>query len=87
MGRTKDYFLVAGPLASASAGIDHLAENLYFSYLLDESVKRHSALQQEYENALHKDDADAVAQAKYEIELYEGVFNLTLSYKYDELDS
>tara|TARA_Y100000817_G_C16847046_1_gene540475 strand:- start:750 stop:1013 length:264 start_codon:yes stop_codon:yes gene_type:complete len=87
MGRAKDYAMMYGPLGSASAGIEHLAENLYYSYLLDESVKKHRELQQEYEDALLQNDAQALAQAKYEIELYEGVFNLTLSYNLGELES
>ena len=74
-------------MASASAGIDQLAENLYFNYLFEESIKKRNELQKQYEIALYKNDAEALAQAKYEIELYEGVFNLTLSYNFNELES
>ena len=79
--------ILFGPMASASAGIDQLAENLYFNYLFEESIKKHNELQKQYEIALYKYDAEALAQAKYEIELYEGVFNLTLSYNFNELES
>ena len=77
---------MCGPMASASAGIE-LAQNLYFSYLLDESVKKQHALQAQYEQALKANDEAGISQTRYEIELYEGIFNLTLSYNFDELDS
>ena len=76
-----------GPMASASFGIEDLARNLYFSYLLDESVKKQFALEAQYEQAIKENDEPAISQMRHEIEIYEGIFNLTLSYNFDELDS
>lgn len=76
-----------GPFASASVGVDYLAENLYFSYLFYESVEKHKKLEEEYAVALLQNDEEAITKAKYEIEMYNGIFNLTLSYNFDELES
>ena len=87
MSKWNDSMSLPGPMASASLGIQQLGENLYFSYLLDESVRRFAELQDEYEKALKTNNKDAISQTKFEIEVYEGIFNLTLSYNFDELES
>jgi hypothetical protein len=76
-----------GPFASASAGLDHLAENLYFNYLFYESVEKHKKLEEEYAIALLQNDEEAISRTKYEIEMYNGIFNLTLNYNFDEMES
>jgi hypothetical protein len=84
--RAKDAFTV-GPFASSSLNLDFFAENLYFSYLLSESVEKHVALEKEHELAIAAEDTAAITKAKYEIDLYNGIFNLTLAYNFDELES
>jgi hypothetical protein len=79
--------LLVGPLSRPSGGVGQIAENFYFNYLFEESIKKRNALQEEYEEALRANDTEVARRAKYEIELYEGVFNLTLSYNFDELES
>tara|TARA_R110000824_G_scaffold136474_2_gene300125 strand:+ start:1236 stop:1499 length:264 start_codon:yes stop_codon:yes gene_type:complete len=76
-----------GPFASASAGVNELANNLYFAYLFDQSHKYYMELQSEYEKALLLGEEEKISRAAYEIQLYEGVFNLSLSYNSDELES
>ena len=77
-----------GPFADASAGVNELASNLYFAYLFQQSHKYYMELQSEYEKALRLGEEDKISQAAHEIQLYEGVFNLTLSYSADdELES
>jgi|TARA_R100000808_G_C2107733_1_gene122790 hypothetical protein len=87
MSRTSKNYFDFGPFASASIGLDHFAENLYFSYLFHESVEKHKKLEEEYDIALQNNDEEAITKTKYEIDLYNGIFNLTLSYNFDELES
>jgi len=79
--------LICGPLASGSASVEELAKNIYFAYLFDESVKRHEALQKKYKLAVEEKDEDAMSKTQSEIEYYDGLFNLTLSFNFDELES
>jgi hypothetical protein len=78
---------VLGPFASASHGVDELANNLYFAYLFDQSSKYYLKLKNEYDEALLANDQDLISRAAYEMQLYEGVFDLTFAYNYDELES
>jgi len=80
MSKNHTKYFTSGPFASASVGIDFLAENLYFSYLLNGSIDHHRELEAKYEIALKHDDEEEITRVKHEIDLYNGVFNLTLTY-------
>ena len=79
--------LAFGPLGSASLGADEFGFNLYFSYLFDESLKKHQELQDEYEQALQDNDYSMITRVQNEIAVQEGLFNLTLTYNFDGKES
>ena len=77
-----------GPFASASFALDEFSNNLYFAAMLDSSLKRHQEIQRDLQAALLSNDEEAMQKSKKELDLYEGVFNLTLSYNlFEELES
>ena len=86
-GRYDDY-LSTGPFAKATMGVDTFANNIYFTYLFDESVKKHQELEKEYLRACEENDEVAMTQMQYEIDFYNGIFNLTLTFNnFNELES
>ena len=77
-----------GPFASASLALGDFSNNLYFSAMLEMSIQKHQEIQRDFEIALMSNDEEAMIQKRKELEMYEGVFNLTLSYNlFEELDS
>jgi len=78
---------IHGPFASASINADEFSENLYFAYLFEESIKHRAELDQAYEDALKKNDTALLSRAQNEIDLHEGLFNLTLTYNSDGRES
>jgi len=87
MHSTKPYFST-GPFASASYSLEDFSLNLYFSAMLESSLQRHREIEKSMEEALLANDEEAVAKSRQELDAYEGIFNLTLSYNlFEELES
>ena len=76
-----------GPFASASLNMD-VFSSMYFYYLFGESVKNHLQLQRDVKMATEQEDQKMALEKKTELEYYEGLLDLTLSYNMlDELES
>lgn len=87
MHSTKPYFST-GPFASASYSLEDFSLNLYFSAMLESSLQRHREIERSMEQAILENDEEAIAKSKRELDMYDGVFNLTLSYNlFEELES
>lgn len=87
MHSTKPYFST-GPFASASYSLEDFSLNLYFSAMLESSLQRHREIERSMEQAILENDEEAIAKSKRELDMYDWVFNLTLSYNlFEELES
>jgi hypothetical protein len=87
MNSTKPYFS-SGPFASASYSLEDFSLNLYFSAMLENSLQKHQQIERDVQAALLADDDEALAKSRKELDMYEGIFNLTLSYNlFEELES
>lgn len=81
-------FFETGPFASASMNVDVLSSNLYFSYLLEESLAQHLQSQEKFEKALLTNDIELMEQTKHHLDYLEGIFNLALTFtSHEELES
>lgn len=80
-------FFEVGPFADVEESISIFSENLYFSFIFEESVKQQIEVEEKYQEALKEDDAEEIIAAKNQMKLYESVLSMSLGYGYDELDS
>ena len=80
-------FFTVGPFAEVEEAVSIFSENLYFSFLFEESVKQQIEIQEKYEEAVKEADADEILAARTQMKLYENMLSLTLNYGYDELES
>ena len=81
-------FFDTGPFASASLNIDNISCNLYFSYLLEQSLSQHLESQKKFEKALASNDEKLIEESKNNLDYLEGIFSLALSLtNYEELES
>ena len=85
---TLDVNFTSGPFAENSKVLGSLGTGLYFSYLFDDSLKRHQELEKEYETALLEDDAELAQIRRNELEMMEGIYKVSFSiFKTDEMVS
>jgi len=82
-----DKFFDTGPFAKIEETVSAFSENLYFSFLFDESVKEQLKIDEEHEEALKNDDKDALSFANDQKQFFEIMFNLTLGYRLNEIES
>ena len=80
-------FFKVGPFAEVEETISIFSENLYFSFLFEESVKHQLEIQEKYEEALKEDDAEEIITTRNQMKLYESMLSLSLNYNFDELES
>ena len=86
MAKLKEKKLFRGPLEKAQGNIDEFVSNLYFSYIYDQSVKKHQQLQEEYIEAFLENDASGMESTEREIEMYEGSFEIAAYYMLNDVD-
>ena len=84
---SKGKFFKVGPFSEIEESMSIFSENLYFSFLFEESVKHQIEIQERYEEALREEDVEEINAVKTEMKLYENMMNLTLNYTYDEVES
>ncbi len=68
-----------GPFAESASLLVDFGGNLWFAYLLDDSIKKHEEIQKEYESALLNNDKELAAQHEAELELMEGVYRASIT--------
>ena len=85
-GSANKFFRV-GPFAKVEDAASAFSENLYFSFLFEESVKEQLKIQEKYEEALKDDDKDAISFTRSQMQLYENIFSLTMGHGLGELES
>jgi len=86
--RTGFEFFESGPFASASVNIEVMSQNLYYSYLLDQSIAQHERSKEKFEKALRTNDLELVEQARTQLDHLEGILKLAFTYNaFEELES
>ena len=73
-----DDFFGTGPFASASVNCQSFAENMYFNYLLKNSLQQRVELERAHSKALEENDIDLATKKKTELDYIDGIFKLTL---------
>jgi hypothetical protein len=85
---TPDVIFTSGPFAENSTRVVNFGTSMYFSYLFDDSFKRHQELEKEYESALLEKDSDLADQRRSELEMMEGIYKVSFSiFETDEMVS
>ena len=87
MGVSKKNFFTVGPFADVEESLAIFSENLYFSFIFEESVKQQMEIEEKYEEALKDDDAEEIIATKNQMKVYESMLSLSLNYGFDELES
>jgi hypothetical protein len=67
-----------GPFLSASHNIEDIACGLYFSYLLQQTVKEHNQLEALLEKAKKDNDDELIQKFETELCYIEGAYQLSL---------
>lgn len=80
-------FFKVGPFAEVEETISIFSENLYFSFLFEESVKHQLEIQEKYEEALKEDDEEEIISTRNQMKLYESMLSLSMNYSVDEIES
>lgn len=76
-------FFKVGPFAEVEETISIFSENLYFSFLFEESVKHQLEIQEKYEEALKEDDEEEIISTRNQMKLYESMLSLSMNYSVD----
>jgi hypothetical protein len=76
--KPNDIFTV-GPFAETSERLASFGTNLYFSYLLGDSIKKHTEIQKEYDDAVLQNDHVTSSKRQMELDLMDGVYKVSLS--------
>ena len=76
---TLDVIFTGGPFAENSKRLGRFGTGLYFSYLFDDSLKRHQELEKEYQDALLEDDNELATLRRNELEMMEGIYKVSFS--------
>tara|TARA_B100000085_G_scaffold213927_1_gene198091 strand:+ start:8097 stop:8354 length:258 start_codon:yes stop_codon:yes gene_type:complete len=74
----KPFGFSCGPFLSASAKIEEIGYNLYFSYLYSETIKEHQQLQIQLDKAKEDDNSEALKALENEICYLEGTYRLSM---------
>jgi hypothetical protein len=80
-------FFKVGPFSEVEETIAIFSENLYFSFLFEESIKQQMQIQEKYEEALKEADAEEIIATRNQMKLHESMMSLSLNYGFDELES
>ena len=75
----KPFAFNCGPFLSASAKIEEIGYNFYFSYLYSETIKEHQKLQIQLDKAKKEDDSEALTAIETEICYLEGAYRLSMN--------
>tara|TARA_R110000824_G_scaffold137783_3_gene302462 strand:+ start:1499 stop:1774 length:276 start_codon:yes stop_codon:yes gene_type:complete len=76
---TPSSIFTVGPFAETSERLTSFGSNLYFAHLLTDSIKKHTEIQKEYDEAVQKDDHVTSSQRQMELDLMDGVYKVSLS--------
>ena len=74
-----------GPFAKTRKDIDDFCHNLYLSHVMTECALRMVKLEEEYNEAVIKDDTELMQQKKLEMQTYQSSLTIT-AYMFDEVD-
>jgi hypothetical protein len=74
-----------GLFAKARKDADDFCHNLFLSYAMNECALQLVKVEEEYEDALLRDDAEMIEQKKLEIQTYQSSMSLT-AYMFDQTD-
>lgn len=76
---TSDVIFATGPFAENSRRLSEFGSSMYFSYLFDDSLKKHLELEKEYEAALLQRDEELAELRRSELEMMEGIYKVSFS--------
>jgi hypothetical protein len=73
---SKNFFTV-GVFADARESLENFNFNIYFSYMIQDSINKRNNLQKLYDKALLDRDAELMQETKKELDLFDNSFALT----------
>jgi|6_EtaG_2_1085325.scaffolds.fasta_scaffold03182_7 hypothetical protein len=76
---TSDVIFTTGPFAENSQLVNDFGTSMYFSYLFEDSMKKHIELEKEYEKALLQHDKELAELRRSELETMEGIYKVSFS--------
>lgn len=79
------YKIDCGPFAKTRKDVDNFCHNLYLSYAMRECAIQMKKVEEEYNEALLKDDKELIQEKKIQLQAYQSSLTLT-AYMFDEVD-
>ena len=77
--------VTVGPFARARKDMDSFCHNLYLTYAMNECAIQMTRLEEEYLEAVLRDDTETMEQKKLQLQAYQSSLTLT-AYMFDEVD-
>ena len=74
-----------GPFAQTRENVDNFCHNLYLSYAMAECALQLKKVEEEYNEALLKDDKELIQEKKIQLQAYQSSLTLT-AHMFDEVD-
>lgn len=74
-----------GPFAQTREDLNNFCHNLYLSYAMSECALQLKKVEQEYKEALLRDDEELIQEKKLQLQAYQSSLTLT-AYMFDEVD-
>tara|TARA_Y100001970_G_C13445126_1_gene467639 strand:- start:227 stop:487 length:261 start_codon:yes stop_codon:yes gene_type:complete len=74
-----------GPFAQARADMDEFCHNLYLTYAMNECALQLTKLEEEYQEAIIKDNEILAEKKRLELQVFQSSLMLT-AYMFDEVD-
>lgn len=68
-----------GPFAETPKMLEEFASKMYFTFMFDDSIKKHTKIQEEYENALIEEDEELANMYLAELQIMESVYRASFS--------
>ena len=77
--------VTVGPFAQARRDMDAFCHNLYLTYAMNECAMQMAKVEEEYLEAVLRDDTEVIEQKKLQLQAYQSSLTLT-AYMFDEMD-
>jgi hypothetical protein len=80
-----NFSINCGPFAKTRKDAANFCHNLFLSHAIDKCIEQMKKVEEEYEDALLRDDTELIEQKKLEIQTYQASLQLT-AYMLNEVD-
>ena len=82
---SRRFTIDCGPFAQTREDLNNFCHNLYLSYAMSECALQLKKIEQEYNEALLKDDEELIQEKKLQLQAHQSSLTLT-AYMFDEVD-